>query len=43
MVFRRFEDLRVFQLAEKLADEIWDIVKDWEYFAKDTVGKQFVK
>jgi len=43
MAFRRFEDLRVFQLAEKLADEIWDIVKDWEYFAKDTVGKQFVK
>ncbi len=43
MVFRRFEDLRVFQLAEKLADEIWDIVSDWEYFAKDTVGKQLVK
>ncbi len=43
MVFRRFEDLRVFQLAEKLADEIWDTVSDWEYFAKDTVGKQRVK
>ena len=43
MVFRRFEDLRVFQLAEKLADETWDIVSDWEYFAKDTVGKQLVK
>ncbi|CAB1085585.1 hypothetical protein D1AOALGA4SA_13072 [Olavius algarvensis Delta 1 endosymbiont] len=25
MVFRRFEDLRVFQLAEQLADEIWTI------------------
>ena len=43
MVFRRFEDLRVFQLAEKLADEIWDIVSGWEYFAKETVGKQLVK
>ena len=42
-MFRRFEDLRVFQLAEKLADEIWGIVSDWEYFAKDTVGKQLVK
>ena len=26
MAFRRFEDLRVFQLAEQLADEIWTIV-----------------
>ena len=43
MAFRPFEDLRVFQLAEKLADEIWDIVSGWEYFAKDTVGKQLVK
>jgi four helix bundle protein len=43
MAFRRFEDLRVFQLAEKLADEVWDIVKIWGYFEKDTVGKQFVK
>jgi four helix bundle protein len=43
MAFRRFEDLRVYQLAEKLADEIWDIVIGWNYFAKDTVGKQLVK
>lgn len=43
MTFRRFEDLRVYQLAEKLADEIWDVVIGWEYFAKDTVGKQLVK
>ena len=42
-MFRRFDDLRVFQLAEKLADEIWDIVSGWEYFAKETVGKQLVK
>ena len=42
MAFRRFEDLRVFQLAEKLADEIWNIVNTWDYFAKNTVGKQFV-
>ena len=43
MAFRRFEDLRVFQLAEELADEVWDIVKLWGYFEKDTVGNQFVK
>lgn len=43
MAFRSFEDHRVFQMAEKLADEIWDIVSGWEYFAKDPVGKQLVK
>ncbi len=30
-----FEKLRVYQLAEKLADKIWGIVIKWEYFAKD--------
>lgn len=38
-----FENLEVYQLAEKLADEIWQIVSDWEYFAKSTVGKQMVE
>ena len=42
MAFRRFEDLRVFQLSERLSDEIWDIVNTWDYFAKITVGKQLV-
>ncbi len=30
-------------MSEKLANEIWFIVQEWEYFAKDTVGKQIVK
>jgi four helix bundle protein len=38
-----FENLRVYQLAEKLADEIWDIVIQWEVFPRDTVGKQLVR
>ena len=37
-----FENLRVYQLAEKLADRIWKIVIKWEYFAKATVGQQIV-
>jgi four helix bundle protein len=39
----RIEDLEIYQLSEALADEIWDIVSSWEYFAKDTVGKQIVR
>jgi len=38
-----FEKLQVYQLAEKLADEIWSVVRGWDYFAKDTVGRQIVK
>ncbi len=43
MGFTPFEELRVFQLAEKLADDVWDIVVTWDHFAKETVGKQLVK
>ena len=42
MTFRPFEDLRVFQLAERLADNVWDIVNSWAYFDKNTVGRQWV-
>ena len=38
-----FEKLEVYQLAEKLADEIWNIVGKWQYFERDTVGKQIVR
>ena len=38
-----FEKLEVYQLAEKLADEIWNIVDKWQYFEKDTLGKQIVR
>ena len=43
MVFCRFEELKVFQLAEQLADKVWDIVMSWKYFEKETVGKQLVQ
>ena len=38
-----FESLRVYRLAENLADEIWKIVSQWDMFARDTVGKQIVR
>jgi four helix bundle protein len=43
MAFLKFEDLRVFKAAETFADEIWDVVNNWEPFAKLTVGKQLVR
>ena len=38
-----FEELIVYQLAEKLANEIWNIVREWDYFEKDTVVKHIVR
>lgn len=38
-----FENLRVYQLAERLADEIWNVVLDWKVVAKNTVGIQIIR
>ena len=38
-----FENLRIYKLAEELADSIWAVVLKWEHFARDTVGKQIVR
>jgi four helix bundle protein len=38
-----FENLKVYNLAEQLADEVWDVVIHWNPFARDTVGKQIVR
>ena len=38
-----FEGLRVYQLSEKLSDEVWMVVKGWDHLAKDTVGKQLIR
>ncbi len=38
-----FEDLEVYKLAEELATTIWHIVRQWDNFARDTLGKQIVR
>lgn len=43
MIHPHFENLRVYQLSETLADQVWKIVLSWEHLAKDTVGKQLVR
>jgi len=40
---KRIEDLEIYKLSETFADGIWDLVTTWDYFAKDTVGKQIVR
>jgi four helix bundle protein len=38
-----FENLQVYQISEKLADEIWRVVSTWDNLAKITVGAQIVR
>ena len=38
-----FQQLQVYQLAEKISNEIWFIVKKWDEFTKDTMGKPIVR
>ena len=39
----KVEDLEIYQMAEDLSDIIWNICIKWDYFAKDTIGKQLVR
>lgn len=38
----KLEEFRVYQLSMELGEEVWKIVIKWDYFAKDTIGKQLV-
>lgn len=38
-----FDDLRVLQISESIADSIWKAVTAWDKFAKDVVGKQLAR
>ena len=37
------EELDVYQTSMEIGERVWSIVSSWQYFAKDTVGKQLVK
>lgn len=38
-----FEKLQIYSLAERLADAVWEIVISWDWFTRDTIGKQLVR
>jgi four helix bundle protein len=39
----KLEELRVYQMAMEIGEEIWKIAIEWDYFTKDTIGKQLVR
>ena len=36
----QLDELRVYVLSMEMGEKIWNIVMGWNYFAKDTIGKQ---
>mgnify|MGYP001561140312 CR=1 FL=1 len=40
--YLRLNDIRAYTEAFHLTNEVWNIVQMWPYFARITIGKQFV-
>lgn len=43
MPYERLEDLRVYQQAVEIGEQIWTEVVRWNYFDKDVIGKQLAE
>lgn len=41
--FLKLNDIEAYRISFKLSNQVWDIILKWDYFAKDSVGKQFVR
>ena len=39
----KLEDLEIYNLSMDLSDKIWEAIRQWDYFAKDTIGKQWCR
>ena len=37
------EELQVYQLAMDIGEKAWDVVKNWDYFTKSTIGNQLIR
>ncbi|MEK9180552.1 MAG: four helix bundle protein [Patescibacteria group bacterium] len=41
--FLQLNDLDAYRIAFDLSNYVWETVKNWDYFTKDTIGKQFAR
>ncbi len=37
------DELRIYQISMDFAEEVWNIVIGWDWFAKQTIGRQWVE
>ncbi len=43
MQYMQLNQISSYRIAFHLSNEVWNIVLSWDWLAKDTVGKQFVR
>lgn len=41
--YLQLNNIKVYTHSFRLANYVWEIVVHWDYFSKDTIGKQFVR
>lgn len=41
--YLELKDISAYRIAFDLSNYVWDVVTKWDYFSKDTVGRQLVK
>lgn len=41
--YLRLNDINAYKISFNLSNYVWNIVVMWNYFAKDTIGKQWVR
>ncbi|MEW6170017.1 MAG: four helix bundle protein [Candidatus Omnitrophota bacterium] len=41
--YLELNDISAYKIAFNLSNYVWDVVIKWDYFAKDTVGRQLVR
>jgi len=39
----KLSDFEIYNLALELGDKVYDLVIEWDYFQKDTIGKQLIR
>ncbi len=39
----KLDDLEVYKVAVEIGDIVWNVVEKWNYFERDTLGKQIVR
>ncbi|MCD6330079.1 MAG: four helix bundle protein [Candidatus Cloacimonetes bacterium] len=42
-MIKSLDDFQVYQLAMDIAEEIYPIIRGWDYFDQDTLGKQLIR
>lgn len=40
--FLKLNDIEAYKISFHLSNYVWDVVSNWNYFAKRTIGAQFV-